>query len=108
MKLFALSALLALVSSAYGQTACNGYSSLCSKTYNSVTYLTTHNSYGYENNAAANQHYPIPTQLADGVRGLKLSAVVGNQSGVIELCHTSCSLLDSGTGQNTLITIASW
>jgi len=109
MKLFTVPALLiAAASSVYAQTACNGDASLCSKTYNSVTYLTTHNSYGFQSNAAANQHYPIATQLSDGVRGLKLSAVQGNQSGVIELCHTSCTLLDAGTASNTLASIASW
>lgn len=109
MKLFAISTLLAtLVASSYAQTACNGDASLCSKTYNSLTYLMTHNSYGFQQNAAANQHYPITTQLDDGVRGLKLSAVAGNQTGVIELCHTSCSLLDSGTAADTLKTIGSW
>ncbi|KAH8550188.1 PLC-like phosphodiesterase [Umbelopsis sp. PMI_123] len=109
MKLLALSSLLAATASlVYAQTACNGDSSLCSKAYNSVTYLTTHNSYAFQNNAAANQHYPITTQLSDGVRGLKLSAVQGNQTGVIELCHTSCTLLDDGTASNTLAIIATW
>jgi len=108
MKFLVLPVLLAAASSVYAQTACNGDASLCSKTYNSITYLTTHNSYAYESNTAANQDYSITTQLSDGVRGLKLSAVVGNQTGVIELCHTSCSLLDSGTASTTLQAIGSW
>ncbi|KAF7728577.1 hypothetical protein EC973_005803 [Apophysomyces ossiformis] len=73
----------------------------------------THNSYSYLPNVAANQVCPISSQLDDGVRGLKLSAVRPSNSSpsppnVIHLCHTSCLLLDIGPANNTLAGIAQW
>ncbi|KAJ2955480.1 hypothetical protein NQZ79_g8529 [Umbelopsis isabellina] len=90
------------------QQACNGYSSLCSKSYNEVSYLTTHNSYAYMSNVGQNQHYDVQTQLNDGIRGLKLSAVKSSNYTGVELCHTACNILDSGTAHDTLSVIASW
>ncbi|KAG0177597.1 hypothetical protein DFQ28_004178 [Apophysomyces sp. BC1034] len=73
----------------------------------------THNSYSYLPNVAANQVCPISSQLDDGVRGLKLSAVRpsnndSSSSDTIHLCHTSCLLLDVGPANNTLAGIAQW
>lgn len=100
--------LLALAAVAVAQQACNGDSSLCSKPYNQVSYLTTHNSYAYTSNVGQNQHYDIRTQLNDGIRGLKLSALKSSNYTGVELCHSSCDLLDAGTAHNTLNIIASW
>ncbi|RIB18700.1 PLC-like phosphodiesterase [Gigaspora rosea] len=84
---------------------CNGYAELCNKSYSSVSFVATHNSYAYGANVAATQNYDIPTQLKDGVRAFLLAALSNpnpSKSTDIELCHTSCDLLDSGTVANTL------
>ncbi|KAI1318565.1 hypothetical protein EDD11_006255 [Mortierella claussenii] len=101
-----LSAAVALMSSfavhqTHAQQLCNGYAALCAKTYDQVSYATTHNAYAYTpaGALALNQHNDIPTQLADGIRGLMLDAynTPNNSTTDIELCHTSCSgLLDAG------------
>lgn len=106
--LYTLTSLLALAGLAMAQQACNGYSSLCSKSYNQVSYLTTHNSYAYISNVGQNQHYDVQTQLNDGIRGLKLSAVRSANYTGVELCHTACHMLDAGTAHGTLGVIASW
>lgn len=53
---------------------CNGYESLCDKSYDEVAYLTTHNAYNAEQDdfAYPNQTYGITQQLNDGVRGLMI------------------------------------
>ncbi|KAL1924080.1 uncharacterized protein VTP21DRAFT_7115 [Calcarisporiella thermophila] len=85
--------------------ACNGSPDLCSKPYNQLAYATTHNSFASGFNTAANQQFDIPTQLKDGIRGLMLDAhkpPAGKEANVIQLCHTSCDLLDAGSAGNTL------
>ncbi|KAF9092836.1 hypothetical protein BGX27_001717 [Mortierella sp. AM989] len=86
------------------QQLCNGYAALCSKTYDQVTYATTHNAYSYTPKAALalNQNNDISTQLGDGIRALMLDAYKANTTNEIELCHTSCSLLDAGPLSRTL------
>ncbi|KAI8989379.1 PLC-like phosphodiesterase [Pilobolus umbonatus] len=111
LPIFIISVLL-LITSINGQQTCNGYAELCDKPYNTVTYVTTHNSYGYVANPASNQLCPITTQLDDGVRGLKLSAIkysnaTTNANGIY-LCHTSCTLLNAGPALDTLIVITEW
>ncbi|KAF8953695.1 hypothetical protein CPC16_012068 [Podila verticillata] len=80
--------------------ACNGYPSLCAKPYSEVSYATTHNAYAYTppGALAANQDNDIPTQLKDGIRAFMLDAYMppSGATNDIELCHTSCSLLDAG------------
>lgn len=53
---------------------CNGYESLCSKKYNEVAYLTTHNSYSsFEDGFyLPNQNLNISSQLSQGVRAFML------------------------------------
>ncbi|CAO3642864.1 unnamed protein product [Cunninghamella blakesleeana] len=107
---------LLLISSSVvlGQQACNGYPELCSKRYNEVVTIVTHNSYANVANVAANQACPITTQLSDGVRGLKLTAIVpanvtmSDPTKDIHLCHTSCSILDGGPATQTLSQVADW
>ncbi|KAJ8653064.1 hypothetical protein O0I10_011284 [Lichtheimia ornata] len=101
--------LLGSISLVSGQQQCNGYSEFCSKPYNELTYVLTHNSYAYAANPASTQMCAITSQLADGVRALKLSAVKAeNSSSSMNLCHTSCSILDAGPATDTLSKIASW
>lgn len=103
------------ISLASAQQVCNGYAEYCNKPYNSLSYVITHNSYGYITNPAANQLCPITTQFADGVRALKLSAVsLGNTTNSaitaesIYLCHTSCTILNAGPAVDTLRAITDW
>lgn len=102
--------LLSSISLVSGQQQCNGYSEFCSKPYNELTYVLTHNSYAYSANPASTQLCAISSQLADGVRALKLSAVKpeNSTSSSMHLCHTSCSILDAGPATDTLSKIASW
>ena len=56
---------------------CNGSSGLCEKTYEEVTYLTTHNAYNYATGGPVayqgpNQDLPINDQLEFGVRAFML------------------------------------
>ncbi|KAF8939474.1 PLC-like phosphodiesterase [Dissophora ornata] len=91
---------------ANAEQLCNGYAALCSKTYDQVVYGTTHNAYAYTpaGALALNQDNNITTQLGDGIRALMLDAydTPSNNASDIELCHTSCSLLDAGTLSKTL------
>jgi hypothetical protein len=116
-SLIVLLATLITTIHAVSQQACNGHVEFCNKPYNSLTYILTHNSYAYISNPAANQLCPVTTQLADGVRGLKLSAIdlknsedpntnITAQS--IYLCHTSCAILDGGPAVETLGNVTEW
>ena len=100
-------------------TLCNGHESLCSRRYNEVTYLVTHDSYADGNNIAATQSEPIIQQLNKGVRGLKFSPVfpemIENDTPdkksdphSLHLCHTSCTILDAGSAIDTLNQIGAW
>jgi len=53
---------------------CNGSIDLCSKQYNEVAYLTTHNAFNSDEDGLLfpNQSYNIASQLNDGVRGLMI------------------------------------
>ncbi|GBC01648.1 hypothetical protein RclHR1_04280005 [Rhizophagus clarus] len=104
--IFSITLLSSIVSS---QKACNGYPELCDKLYSNVAYATTHNSYSYGNNVAANQNYDIPTQLKDGIRGLMLDAnFPTNNTKEVDLCHSTCELLDQGPAVDTLKQLGTW
>ena len=66
--------LLLLVSLQISYAQCNGSLDLCSKQYNEVAYLTTHNAFNSEQDGLSfpNQTYNIASQLNDGVRGLMI------------------------------------
>ncbi|KAI8342990.1 PLC-like phosphodiesterase [Chlamydoabsidia padenii] len=106
--------LAAAVNTISAQQACNGYSQLCSVPYHKVSTIVTHNSYGFAANPAANQACSVSTQLDDGVRGLKFSAVLpsnvsaSDPANNIHLCHTSCTILDAGPAKDTLSEIGTW
>ncbi|KAJ7446426.1 PLC-like phosphodiesterase [Mycena galericulata] len=88
-------------------TTCNGYSELCDRSYGNISYVGAHDSYAVgTNNLAANQDYNITQQLTDGVRLLQMQA--HNDSGVIQLCHTSCVLYNGGTLEAYLTTVKTW
>ncbi|CAG8653001.1 9355_t:CDS:2 [Dentiscutata heterogama] len=89
-------------------TVCNGYADLCSRPYSQVAFVATHNSYAYGGVPAINQFFDISTQLKDGVRVFLLDGHNSTTGSDIELCHTSCTLLDTGTVANTLKNITSF
>lgn len=106
---------LSLLHTYVSAMACNGYPEYCNKQYNEMTHIVNHNAYAYVPNPAANQLCPVTTQLTDGVRGLKLSAIraanatsAGTSADSIMLCHTSCSIYNGGPAVDTLKNITQW
>jgi hypothetical protein len=88
-------------------TTCNGFSQFCDRSYGNITFVGSHDSYAVGvNNVFANQDYNVTQQLNDGIRMLQMQA--HNQSGTIQLCHTSCSLFNGGTLQSYLQSVQSW
>ncbi|KAI9570387.1 PLC-like phosphodiesterase [Boletus coccyginus] len=88
-------------------TTCNGSPDLCNRSFGNLTFVGTHDSYAVGvNNLAADQDYNITQQLNDGIRMLQVQT--HNLTGVIQLCHTSCSLYDGGPLSTYLATVKSW
>ena len=82
--------LILLLSATFFQKAfcqCNGYETLCSKPYNEVSYLTTHNAYNSKEDGFKfpNQKRNISAQLNYGVRALMID--VYDVSGQLEVYH---------------------
>lgn len=67
---------------------CNGYTELCSKKYNEITTVMTHNAFNNEADdfSLPNQTHGIAQQLNDGVRGLMID--VYDIDGVISVYHS--------------------
>ncbi|KAI1082263.1 PLC-like phosphodiesterase [Whalleya microplaca] len=98
-------------SSSTSTTACNNSPSLCSRSYSDVTHMGAHDSAFLRdattgNSIAGNQFFNATVALDAGIR--LLQAQVHDKDGAIELCHTSCDLLDAGTLQSWLGTIKTW
>ncbi|KAI0841643.1 PLC-like phosphodiesterase [Hypoxylon sp. FL0890] len=92
-------------------TACNNSPDLCSRSYNNITHMGAHDSAflrdsSTSNSIAGNQYYNATVALSAGLR--LLQAQVHDKDGAIELCHTSCDLLDAGTLESWLTDIKSW
>ncbi|KAJ7070819.1 PLC-like phosphodiesterase [Mycena amicta] len=88
-------------------TTCNGHSELCDKSFGNVSFVGAHDSYAVgTNNLAVNQDYDFTRQLNDGIRMLQMQA--HNQSGTIQLCHTTCLLYNGGTLEAYLTKVKSW
>jgi len=88
-------------------TTCNGSPDLCDRSFGNVTFVGAHDSYAVGiNNFATNQDYNITQQMNDGIRMLQMQT--HNQSGVIQLCHTSCALYNGGPLSTYLGTVKSW
>ncbi|KAF7347641.1 PLC-like phosphodiesterase [Mycena venus] len=88
-------------------TTCNGHAELCDRSYGNVSFVGAHDSYAVgTNNIAANQDYNVTQQLNDGIRMLQMQA--HNQTGVIQLCHTSCFLYNGGTLEDYLTKVKTW
>lgn len=91
--------------------ACNNSPSLCSKKYNEVTYLGAHDSAflrddSTDNSIAGNQYLNATRALDAGLR--LLQAQVHDEDGALQLCHTSCNILDAGPLTDWLSGIADW
>ncbi|CAK5264535.1 unnamed protein product, partial [Mycena citricolor] len=105
--LFSLLAAVGSAGTLRRATTCNGHSELCNRSYGNITYIGAHDSYAVgTNNLAVNQDYDITQQLTDGVR--MLQSQVHNNSGTIQLCHTSCVLYNGGTLQDYLTKVKTW
>ncbi|KAF2086122.1 PLC-like phosphodiesterase, partial [Saccharata proteae CBS 121410] len=89
--------------------ACNGYTEFCARKYSNITEVCAHNSpFSKSNNAAANQVLSVTTQLNDGIRMLQAQAHFNSTTNNFYLCHTSCSILNAGTLEDYLTTVAAW
>ena len=86
--------------------ACNGNAALCSRSYSNVTLIGTHDSAFVGIWPTDNQADTVTQQLDAGIRFLQ--AQTHSKSGVLELCHTSCTELDAGPVTNYLSTIKTW
>lgn len=92
-------------------TSCNNSPNLCDRQYNNVTYLGAHDSAflrddSTDNSISGNQYLNATKALDAGLRFLQ--AQVHDQDGTLELCHSSCSLLDAGSLQDWLALISDW
>ena len=74
--------------------ACNGNAALCSRSWSNVTLIGTHDSAFVGIWPTDNQADTVTQQLDAGIRFLQ--AQTHSKSGVLELCHTSCTELDAG------------
>ncbi len=86
MKLNFTFFLVYIISFQVANAQCNGHISLCSKKYNEVSIVMTHNAYNHRADfQLPNQNLNVAQQLADGVRGLMLD--VHNVQGDIVMMH---------------------
>ncbi|KAK3379525.1 PLC-like phosphodiesterase [Lasiosphaeria ovina] len=91
--------------------ACNNSPELCLRAYNNVTYMGAHDSSFLRdastgNSIAGNQYFNATVALSAGIR--LLQAQVHDSGGALELCHTSCGILDAGTLEAWLAKIKFW
>ncbi|KAK4239605.1 putative secreted protein [Achaetomium macrosporum] len=91
--------------------ACNNSPDLCSRAYNNITHMGAHDSAFLRddttgNSIAGNQFFNATVALSAGIRMLQAQVHLSN--GVLELCHTSCALLDAGPLDVCLAKIKSW
>ncbi|KAJ3082509.1 hypothetical protein HK100_009663, partial [Physocladia obscura] len=91
-------------------TICNGYASLCARTFDNVTFIGAHDSYAVDTDAldlSATQNIDVTAQLDLGVRLLQVQGHLINNNH-IELCHTNCELYDGGSLTAYLTAVVSW
>ena len=91
--------------------ACNNSPELCNRNYNNITHMGAHDvaflrdsSTGFS--TSGNQYYNATKALSAGLR--LMQAQVHNSNGTLELCHTSCELLDGGSLLTWLEDIKYW
>ncbi|KAI0406707.1 PLC-like phosphodiesterase [Xylaria palmicola] len=98
-------------SSSASAAACNNSPDLCSRSYSNITHMGAHDSSflrdeSTQNSIAGNQYFNATVALDAGLRLLQVQ--VHDSNGVIEMCHTSCSLLDAGPLQDWLTDVNAW
>lgn len=86
--------------------ACNGHHELCQRRYSEVTFIGSHNSAFVGPTPSHNQYVSVTRQLQLGVRFLQ--AQTHDKAGTIEMCHTYCWELDSGSLAMYLREIGTW
>lgn len=91
--------------------ACNNSPDLCSRTYNNITHMGAHDSAFLRdestgNSIAGNQYYNATIALSAGIR--LLQAQVHLSGSTLQLCHTTCELLDAGPLETWLARIKYW
>ncbi|KAN0095033.1 PLC-like phosphodiesterase, TIM beta/alpha-barrel-containing domain containing protein [Hyaloscypha variabilis] len=91
--------------------ACNNSPLLCNRNYNNITHMGAHDAAFLRDSSTSfsisgNQFYNATIALSAGIR--LLQAQVHNSSGTLELCHTTCTLLDAGSLEAFLMEIKTW
>lgn len=91
--------------------ACNNSPDLCGRRYSNITHMGAHDAAFLRdastgNSVAGNQYFNATVALSAGIR--LLSAQVHNSNGTLELCHTTCALLDAGTLEAWLAAVKYW
>ncbi|KAH7348952.1 PLC-like phosphodiesterase [Rhexocercosporidium sp. MPI-PUGE-AT-0058] len=94
-----------------GTVACNNSPDLCNRNYNNITHMGAHDVAFLRDSStsfsvAGNTFYNATIALSAGIR--LLQAQVHDLNGTLELCHTSCSLLDGGSLESWLSKIKIW
>lgn len=94
-----------------GSTACNNSPSLCNRAYNEITHLGAHNSYALRDDStgdslSGNQYLNATVALDAGLRLLQLQTHQGDTP--LQLCHSSCDLLDAGPLEDFLGDVNTW
>ncbi|KAK3399317.1 PLC-like phosphodiesterase [Sordaria brevicollis] len=92
-------------------SACNNSPLLCDRAYNNVTHMGAHDSSFLRdastgNSLAGNQYFNATVALDAGIR--LLQGQVHDVNGTLQLCHTTCNLLDAGPLQDWLAKIKFW
>lgn len=98
-------------SSSSSGTACNNSPDLCDRQYNKITHMGAHDSSFLRdsstgNSVAGNQYQNATKALDAGLRLLQAQVHVENST--LELCHTTCDLLDAGPLDEWLSAINDW
>lgn len=98
-------------SSASSGIACNNSPLLCDRKYNNVTYMGAHDSSflrdaADDDSIAGNQYENATYALDAGLRFLQ--SQVHYDNGTLQLCHTSCELIDAGPLADWLALIKDW
>ncbi|KAI0866769.1 PLC-like phosphodiesterase [Xylaria cubensis] len=99
------------VSSSASGVACNNSPDLCSRSYSNITHMGAHDSSflrdaSTQNSVAGNQYFNATVALDAGLRLLQVQ--VHDLNGTIEMCHTTCDLLDAGPLQNWIGDVKFW
>ncbi|KAJ9165420.1 PLC-like phosphodiesterase [Coniochaeta hoffmannii] len=90
-------------------TPCNNYPEFCARRYSNITMVAAHNSpFIRPGSAAANQEYPVATQLDDGIRLVQAQIQWPVNGTEPHFCHTSCDILDAGPITSWLTDVKNW